>query len=260
MASHGENVEACAALCAGISGGSDPAGPHEREIASSDCRGSGHDQRNVALMSQAGGSGRRQAAGRAHERRAGRAAAAATGKSDRTRSAGDRTKSRGLLLSGDRRDPVRVYAFVEREKATHPVRRIRCLPRAGSGRWRGASRPRNVNSWRSTASAPTLRRGQRFLSGWKSCTIGSDAIRRWGMWRPWSMNNWSPRRRLVPHEVNRPRNWGHSRLTNLRLLLQLFVCACLLLPWLRLYPLPHLSAGLADLCALMITYHPLLPH
>jgi SRSO17 transposase len=53
-------------------------------------------------------------------------------------------------------------------------------------------------------------------------------------------------------------SWKH-RLTNLRLLLQPFVCACLLLPWLRLYPLPHLTAGLADLCALMNTYHPLLP-
>ena len=53
-------------------------------------------------------------------------------------------------------------------------------------------------------------------------------------------------------------SWKH-RLTNLRLLLQPFVCACLLLPWLRLYPLPHLAAGLADLCALMNTYRPLLP-
>lgn len=53
-------------------------------------------------------------------------------------------------------------------------------------------------------------------------------------------------------------SWKH-RLTNLRLLLQPFVCACLLLPWLRFYPLPHLTAGLADLCALMNSYHPLLP-
>ncbi len=49
------------------------------------------------------------------------------------------------------------------------------------------------------------------------------------------------------------------RLTNLRLLLQPFVCACLLLPWLHLHPLPHLSAGLADLCALMNTYRPTFP-
>ena len=53
-------------------------------------------------------------------------------------------------------------------------------------------------------------------------------------------------------------SWKH-RLTNLRLLLQPFVCACLLLPWLKIYPLPQLTAGLADLCALMNTYHPLLP-
>ena len=53
-------------------------------------------------------------------------------------------------------------------------------------------------------------------------------------------------------------SWKH-RLNNLRLLLQSFVCACLLLPWLWLYPLPHLTAGLADLCALMNTYRPLYP-
>ena len=53
-------------------------------------------------------------------------------------------------------------------------------------------------------------------------------------------------------------SWKH-RLRNLRLFLQPFVCACLLLPWLRIYPLPHLAAGLADLCALMNTYHPLIP-
>lgn len=53
-------------------------------------------------------------------------------------------------------------------------------------------------------------------------------------------------------------SWKH-RLTNLRLLLQPFVCACLLLPWLRIYPVPHLTSGLTDLCALMNTYHPLFP-
>jgi hypothetical protein len=52
---------------------------------------------------------------------------------------------------------------------------------------------------------------------------------------------------------------GKHRLDNLRLLLQPFICACLLLPWLRLYPLPHLAAGLADLYALMNTYRPLYP-
>jgi hypothetical protein len=53
-------------------------------------------------------------------------------------------------------------------------------------------------------------------------------------------------------------SWKHQ-LTNLRVFLQPFVCACLLLPWLRIHPLPHLAAGLADLCALMNTYHPLFP-
>jgi hypothetical protein len=54
-------------------------------------------------------------------------------------------------------------------------------------------------------------------------------------------------------------SWKH-RLTNLRLLLQPFVCTCLLLPWLRVHPLPHLIAGLTDLCALMNTYHPIFPN
>jgi hypothetical protein len=53
-------------------------------------------------------------------------------------------------------------------------------------------------------------------------------------------------------------SWKH-RLTNLRIFLQPFVCTCLLLPWLRIHPLPHLTAGLADLCALMSTYHPPFP-
>ena len=53
-------------------------------------------------------------------------------------------------------------------------------------------------------------------------------------------------------------SWKH-RLDHLRLLLQPFLCACLLLPWLRLFPLPHLTAGLADLCTLMNTYRPLYP-
>jgi SRSO17 transposase len=53
-------------------------------------------------------------------------------------------------------------------------------------------------------------------------------------------------------------SWKH-RLNNLRLLLQPFVFTCLLLPWLHVFPLPHLAAGLADLCALMNTYHPPLP-
>jgi SRSO17 transposase len=48
--------------------------------------------------------------------------------------------------------------------------------------------------------------------------------------------------------------WKHL-LNNLRLLLQPLVCASLLLPWLQLVPLPHLRAGLQDLCALMNTVH-----
>lgn len=53
-------------------------------------------------------------------------------------------------------------------------------------------------------------------------------------------------------------SWTH-RLNYPQLLLQRFVCACLLLSWLRLYSLPHLAPGLADRCAFMNIYHPLFP-
>jgi hypothetical protein len=55
--------------------------------------------------------------------------------------------------------------------------------------------------------------------------------------------------------------WKHQ-LNNLRLLLQPYVCACLLLPWLPLVPLPHLQAvqtGLAALGALVNTFRLALP-
>lgn len=75
----------------------------------------------------------------------------------------------------------------------------------------------------------------------------------------------SPATSASPTPTRRPHpawsedmSWKH-RLNNLRLLLQPFICTCLLLPWLRLFPLPHLTAGLADLCALMNTYRPLYP-
>src|SRR5258708_16012214 len=47
-------------------------------------------------------------------------------------------------------------------------------------------------------------------------------------------------------------SWKH-RLTNLRFFLQPFVCASLLLPWLPIHPLPHLSPGLPALCPLINT-------
>jgi hypothetical protein len=63
---------------------------------------------------------------------------------------------------------------------------------------------------------------------------------------------------LLPLEAHPAWNvetgWKHL-LNNLRLLLQPLVCASLLLPWLHLVPLPHLRAGLHDLCALMNTAH-----
>lgn len=53
-------------------------------------------------------------------------------------------------------------------------------------------------------------------------------------------------------------SWKH-RLDQIRILLYPFICAWLRLPWLRLFPPPHLTAGLADLCALMNTARPLYP-
>ncbi len=55
--------------------------------------------------------------------------------------------------------------------------------------------------------------------------------------------------------------WKHQ-LNNLRLLLQPYVCSCLLLPWLHLVPLPHLQAvqtGLAALGSLVDTFRLVLP-
>jgi SRSO17 transposase len=55
--------------------------------------------------------------------------------------------------------------------------------------------------------------------------------------------------------------WKHH-LNNLRLLLQPYVCSCLLLPWLALVPLPHAKAvqtGLAALGSLVNTFHLVLP-
>lgn len=59
-------------------------------------------------------------------------------------------------------------------------------------------------------------------------------------------------------------HWQHGsgwrpQLHNLRLLLQPFLCACLLLPWLHLVPIPHLQAGLGELSALMNTVRSLVP-
>jgi len=46
---------------------------------------------------------------------------------------------------------------------------------------------------------------------------------------------------------------------NLRLLLQPYVCAALLLPWLCLFDLPHLERGLAQACSLLNAFRVLVP-
>jgi SRSO17 transposase len=60
---------------------------------------------------------------------------------------------------------------------------------------------------------------------------------------------------------DRGTGWKHH-LNNLRLLLQPYVCSCLLLPWLALVPLPHVQAvqtGLAALGSLVNTFRLALP-
>jgi hypothetical protein len=57
-------------------------------------------------------------------------------------------------------------------------------------------------------------------------------------------------------------NGWKQHLNNLRLLLQPYVCSCLLLPWLHLVPLPHLQAvhsGLAALGSLVDIFRLALP-
>jgi hypothetical protein len=58
--------------------------------------------------------------------------------------------------------------------------------------------------------------------------------------------------------------WDHGQgwkpqLNNLRLVLQPFICTCLLLPWLHLVPLPQLHDGLRELSALMNTVRSFVP-
>ena len=55
---------------------------------------------------------------------------------------------------------------------------------------------------------------------------------------------------------------GKSHLNNLRLLLQPYVCACLLLPWLPLVPLPHahsVQTGFTALASLVNAFRLALP-
>jgi hypothetical protein len=58
------------------------------------------------------------------------------------------------------------------------------------------------------------------------------------------------------------RTGGKHHRNNVRLLLQPYVCSCLLLPWLALVPLPHaqaVQAGLAALGSLVNTFRLALP-
>jgi SRSO17 transposase len=72
----------------------------------------------------------------------------------------------------------------------------------------------------------------------------------------------APAAPLEAHSAWDPGNGWKHHLNNLRLLLQPYVCSCLLLPWLALVPLPHAHAvqtGLAALGSLVNTFHLLLP-
>jgi SRSO17 transposase len=71
-----------------------------------------------------------------------------------------------------------------------------------------------------------------------------------------------PSARLAAHPAwDTGSGWKHQ-LNNLRLLLQPYVCSCLLFPWLHLVPLPHVQAvqtGLAALGSLVDTFRLALP-
>jgi SRSO17 transposase len=67
---------------------------------------------------------------------------------------------------------------------------------------------------------------------------------------------------LQSHPAWDPGSGWKQHLNNLRLLLQPYVCSCLLLPWLALVPLPHVQAvqtGLAALGSLVDTFRLALP-
>jgi SRSO17 transposase len=72
----------------------------------------------------------------------------------------------------------------------------------------------------------------------------------------------APAAPLDAHPAWDPGNGWKQHLNNLRLLLQPYVCSCLLLPWLHLVPLPHTQAvqsGLATLGSLVNTFRLALP-
>jgi SRSO17 transposase len=72
----------------------------------------------------------------------------------------------------------------------------------------------------------------------------------------------APRSSLETHPAWDTRTGWKHHLNNLRLLLQPYVCTCLLLPWLPFVPLPHVQAvqtGLAALGALVNTFRLALP-
>ena len=72
----------------------------------------------------------------------------------------------------------------------------------------------------------------------------------------------SPPPALATHPAWDTRTGWKHHLNNLRLLLQPYVCSCLLLPWLALVPLPHAQAvqrGLAALGSLVDTFRLALP-
>jgi SRSO17 transposase len=67
---------------------------------------------------------------------------------------------------------------------------------------------------------------------------------------------------LEAHPAGDTRTGWKHHLTTLRLLLQPYICSCLLLPWLHVVPLPHVQAvqtGLAALGSLVNTFRLVLP-
>ena len=52
--------------------------------------------------------------------------------------------------------------------------------------------------------------------------------------------------------------WKNT-LNNLRLVLQPYVCSCLLLPWLLVFDIPYLRTGFAELTGIMNLFHASIP-
>src|SRR3954453_1776998 len=110
---------------------------------------------------------------RAGPRRAARVARAAAAREDPRAGARDPEKSRGLLRSGDRADPLRVFRFIEQEKAYFPVTTLcRVLAVSASGYWAWRRRSESLRAQRDRELSERIKRFHHDSHG----TYGSPRI------------------------------------------------------------------------------------